>query len=116
MWVGHLLFFGLPASLYPLTFFGVDALDFLFVANMNMITYIPIVLFVAVALMLYYSAAHVTEDAYISKSEPWIVAGVYTVLAVVTGFVQIFYNDDLNAWYYDREENENFSDDVELFV
>ena len=108
MWVGHLLFFGLPAFLYPLTFFGVDALDFLFVANMNLITYIPIILFVFVALELWYGAAHITEDAYISKNDPWIVAGVYTALAIVTAFVDIFYNDDLNAWYFDRKETENF--------
>ena len=84
---------------------------------MNLITYTPIVLFAIVGLMLYIGAAIVTESTYITKTEVWVVAAVYTVFASATGFIQIHYNSDLNVWYFDRvEEIEKEEENVNLFT
>merc|ERR1712151_184226 len=106
MWIGHLAFFGLSALLYIMTSFGFNVIDYLFVTSVNLTNHVTFVMYIIVAFLLFLGAAIVNKGSYISEKEVWSVAATYTVCAAITGFVQIWYSSDLNAWYYDRMEFE----------
>ena len=86
MWIGHLAYFGIPALLYPMTFFGVDGLDYMFVFWMNVILYSPIILYSLTAILLLAGAAQ-DQGTIITQTEVWSVTVGYWTLASITGFV-----------------------------
>ena len=106
MWIGHLFYFGVPALLYPMTFAGVDELDYMFVAWMNVILHCPLILYSLTAIFLVAGAATLQEGSYITLAEVWTVNVGYWALASGTAFVQLNYNGQLNEWYFGRDEEE----------
>lgn len=99
LWVSSLVVWSLPALLFPFTFWGFDAADWLFLVTLQIVEIAPVSVYWVIFLLFLVSAAVDTDLTLTSGTERWIVAFVYLTWASGTSFVQIFYGHNLERWY-----------------
>lgn len=105
-WVLHLALWGLPTILFPLTFIGVDFIDYLFIFWANLIIAAPFSFYWMTAGVFFMAALLWEEGNTVSMLEHWITFAAYVIIGAGTSYVQLWYLEDLNLWYYLGDQTE----------
>lgn len=120
-WILHLILWAVPTVLYPLTFIDIDFINYLFVFWANLIIAAPFSFYWMTAAVFFMAALLWEEPNKVSMLEHWLTFAGYTVIGAGTTFVQVWYLEDLNMWYYlsgmveeaeEEEEIEEVAEDV----
>lgn len=99
-WILHLTLWGIPTILFPLTFIGVDFINYLFIFWANLIIAAPFSFYWLTAGVFFVAALLWEEPNQVSMLEHWLTFAAYTVIGAGTSYVQLWYLEDLNMWYY----------------
>lgn len=99
-WILHAALWLIPTILWPLTYLEVDFINYLFVFWANMIIAAPFSFYWVIATILFLAALFWEDPNKAGLLEHWLTFSIYLVIASLTGWVQLWYLEDVNLWYY----------------